>query len=530
MADHQTINKARKNGMVRIRPGGERATVDEVVDLLVAAAEQNQNQSVKRNANRLLKDFADRGWDVTRGRHNYGIGGRMGPPDKTWHITLQTRRGGYHLRLDNNKYTFQITGPGMEPNQPSSGSGTGPGVMGRQGVAQALKRVRLRKKSGGFVDLGGEASSGGFGKLGGRLREGLKSTVRHLGPSILLDIIMAALRWLRDKAKLDALKPKIEQQMRQQMLVARDLTAEGKQAYANVELTQTTRYMESDNDPLDRSALGKWVEVGSEFSAAVRISGDKIEKEPTQHIGYESGERPVYTTYTYSVPLGIPQEEIDYYRGYKEDLKMVDETLKDPYLGSDDRRDLVTAKAELERTFREAFENKLPGEVDIFIPFIDLDDADFWDWELKPFCPESMLPSGWKLPMPDLSVGTPLPPLPDLSVGTPPPPSEPSPPRPSPPLVPATSHRAPKQLWGTTNVRSELVCRQSDESLGLRCGETVSPGARRVYIVAPGDTLHAIAQKFYGDPRKFHKISAANKTIIGPKNTIHPGDVLVIPE
>jgi hypothetical protein len=201
---------------------------------------------------------------------------------------------------------------------------------------------------------------------------------------------------------------------------------------------------------------------------------------------------------------------------------MDDEALMNPYLVSDDRRDLVADKAELERGFRETFENKLPGEVEIRIPDI-FDLGDFWDWELKPFCPESMLPVGWKLP-----------PMPTLSSWTPPPPSESLPPQPSRPLVPAASQQAPKGYWGTTHVRSELICRQSDESLGLelRCGETVPPNARRVYIVAPGDGLGAIAQKFYGDPRKLTKIYAANRTSIGPppRYMIHPGTVLVIPE
>ena len=47
------------------------------------------------------------------------------------------------------------------------------------------------------------------------------------------------------------------------------------------------------------------------------------------------------------------------------------------------------------------------------------------------------------------------------------------------------------------------------------------------YTVEPGDTLSAIARRFYGDAGAYHRIAEANG--IANPNLIHPGQQLVVP-
>jgi len=49
------------------------------------------------------------------------------------------------------------------------------------------------------------------------------------------------------------------------------------------------------------------------------------------------------------------------------------------------------------------------------------------------------------------------------------------------------------------------------------------------YTVAKGDTLWAIAKKYYGDGSKYTKIFEANKGILTNPNVIYPGQVLALP-
>ena len=55
----------------------------------------------------------------------------------------------------------------------------------------------------------------------------------------------------------------------------------------------------------------------------------------------------------------------------------------------------------------------------------------------------------------------------------------------------------------------------------------IIPAVSTVYVVVPGDTLFAIAQRFYGDGLKFGVIATFNG--IGNPNLIFPGQVLAIP-
>ncbi|HLS75989.1 MAG TPA: LysM peptidoglycan-binding domain-containing protein [Nocardia sp.] len=53
------------------------------------------------------------------------------------------------------------------------------------------------------------------------------------------------------------------------------------------------------------------------------------------------------------------------------------------------------------------------------------------------------------------------------------------------------------------------------------------PPAPRTYTVEPGDTLWAIAERFYGDGNRYQEI--ANASGVANPDLIHPGQVLTIP-
>jgi len=56
------------------------------------------------------------------------------------------------------------------------------------------------------------------------------------------------------------------------------------------------------------------------------------------------------------------------------------------------------------------------------------------------------------------------------------------------------------------------------------------PVPPRVYEVVSGDSLSKIAQKFYGDAKKYPKIFDANKDQLSDPDKIKPGQKLKIPE
>ncbi|HOT90004.1 MAG TPA: LysM peptidoglycan-binding domain-containing protein [Anaerolineae bacterium] len=49
------------------------------------------------------------------------------------------------------------------------------------------------------------------------------------------------------------------------------------------------------------------------------------------------------------------------------------------------------------------------------------------------------------------------------------------------------------------------------------------------YVVVAGDTLSAIAKKFYGDAARWKEILEANKAVIKDPNKIQAGQELIIP-
>ena len=56
-----------------------------------------------------------------------------------------------------------------------------------------------------------------------------------------------------------------------------------------------------------------------------------------------------------------------------------------------------------------------------------------------------------------------------------------------------------------------------------------NPKGRRTYTVKRGDTLWAIARRYYGSGSKYPKIFNANRNKIRNPNLIYPGQVFVIP-
>lgn len=57
----------------------------------------------------------------------------------------------------------------------------------------------------------------------------------------------------------------------------------------------------------------------------------------------------------------------------------------------------------------------------------------------------------------------------------------------------------------------------------------VNPKSNGGHVVQPGDTLWAIAKKYYGNGAQYTKIYNANKSIIKNPTLIYPGQKLVIP-
>jgi LysM repeat protein len=48
------------------------------------------------------------------------------------------------------------------------------------------------------------------------------------------------------------------------------------------------------------------------------------------------------------------------------------------------------------------------------------------------------------------------------------------------------------------------------------------------YVVAPGDTLYSISQKYYGNGYDWPEVYDANRTVINDPNLIYPGERLVV--
>ncbi len=65
--------------------------------------------------------------------------------------------------------------------------------------------------------------------------------------------------------------------------------------------------------------------------------------------------------------------------------------------------------------------------------------------------------------------------------------------------------------------------------ISKKATEEKSPKSNGTYVVKSGDSLWAIAKKYYGDGAKYTKIYNANKDNIKNPSLIYPGQKLVIP-
>lgn len=59
--------------------------------------------------------------------------------------------------------------------------------------------------------------------------------------------------------------------------------------------------------------------------------------------------------------------------------------------------------------------------------------------------------------------------------------------------------------------------------------EAITPAGPRFHTVAKGDTLYALARRYYSDQRRWKDIFAANRDSIGDANKIRVGQRLMIP-
>ena len=59
--------------------------------------------------------------------------------------------------------------------------------------------------------------------------------------------------------------------------------------------------------------------------------------------------------------------------------------------------------------------------------------------------------------------------------------------------------------------------------------EPITPAGARFHTVAKGDTLYALARRYYSDQRRWKDIFAANRDSIGDANKIRIGQRLMIP-
>ncbi len=77
-----------------------------------------------------------------------------------------------------------------------------------------------------------------------------------------------------------------------------------------------------------------------------------------------------------------------------------------------------------------------------------------------------------------------------------------------------------------TPVRVAAVTEQAQTDAVIR--QAVRP-ITRTYTVRPGDTLSAIAERFYGNPGRWQWIYQANRSKISNPNSIYVGEKLTIP-
>lgn len=73
---------------------------------------------------------------------------------------------------------------------------------------------------------------------------------------------------------------------------------------------------------------------------------------------------------------------------------------------------------------------------------------------------------------------------------------------------------------------------QDKVSVQVLLGRLIVPGYRSYleHVVAPGETLWAIAQKYYGNGDHYHWLVAANPQTIKDPSVIQPGQIVRVPQ
>lgn len=82
---------------------------------------------------------------------------------------------------------------------------------------------------------------------------------------------------------------------------------------------------------------------------------------------------------------------------------------------------------------------------------------------------------------------------------------------------------------GIETVEDHLSVKDEPKEVKVASPEPEEPQAE-FYTVVKGDTLSAIAKKFYGDAGKYPKIFEANKPMLKSADLIYPGQTLRIPK
>ncbi len=79
-------------------------------------------------------------------------------------------------------------------------------------------------------------------------------------------------------------------------------------------------------------------------------------------------------------------------------------------------------------------------------------------------------------------------------------------------------------------INSIKIDKPAPEPVGVAVEAEVEPPTERYHMVAAGDTLGHISQKYYGKASEYMKIFEANRDILDDPNLIKVGQKLKIPE
>lgn len=82
----------------------------------------------------------------------------------------------------------------------------------------------------------------------------------------------------------------------------------------------------------------------------------------------------------------------------------------------------------------------------------------------------------------------------------------------------------------THAILEELERKDQSRTVLLGAADDAEPVRPQVYTVEPGDSLAAIARKFYGRTEAFQQIFEANRATLGTPDNIRPGQLLTLPD